>query len=227
VEIVRSSDFDAWLSGLRDRAARARIQVRIFRLAAGNPGDVKPVGEGMGEMRINYGPGYRVYFKQLGAIAIVLLAGGDKSTQAADIGQGEGDRKGVGVRSMAQTFARYDAADYLKTPEDMQALLEAAVEDGDPAVIIAALGAIARAQNMSRLARATGLTREGLYKALGPDSNPAFGTIAKVARALGYELTFRPVARPVIEPVPKPEAANLRPGPAGSRPRRSPRIHTP
>ena len=70
---------------LRDVRARARVQVRIERLAAGNPGDVQPVGEGVSELRIDYGPGYRVYFKKIGSEVLILLAGGDKRTQDADI----------------------------------------------------------------------------------------------------------------------------------------------
>lgn len=85
IEIVKSDRFDRWLAGLRDRRARAKIEARILRLAMGNPGDVKPVGHGVSEMRIDYGPAYRVYFMQRGAIVIVLLCGGDKSTQDADI----------------------------------------------------------------------------------------------------------------------------------------------
>jgi putative addiction module killer protein len=85
VEIVRSGTFDGWLRNLRDRQARARILVRIDRLAAGNPGDIKPVGGGVSEMRIDYGPGYRVYLMQKGSVLVVLLVGGNKSTQAADI----------------------------------------------------------------------------------------------------------------------------------------------
>lgn len=84
-EIIRSETFDTWLSGLRDRQARARIQARITRLGLGNPGDVQPVGQGVSEMCIHYGPGYRVYYMQRGSILVVLLCGGDKSTQAADI----------------------------------------------------------------------------------------------------------------------------------------------
>jgi putative addiction module killer protein len=84
-EIVTSSVFDSWLDGLRDRQARVRIVARIERLGLGNPGDVKPVGDGVSEMRLNYGPGYRVYYQQRGEVLIVILAGGDKSTQAADI----------------------------------------------------------------------------------------------------------------------------------------------
>lgn len=95
---------------------------------------------------------------------------------------------------MAEKFSRFDAADYLTTPEDIAAYLEASAEDGDPSAMAAALGAVARAQNMSKLARDVGMTREGLYKALTPGGNPAFSTVAKVARALGFEVSFRPVA---------------------------------
>ena len=85
IEIRKTDLFAQWIDNLNDIRARARIQVRIERLAAGNPGDVEPVGEGVSELRINYGPGYRVYFKRRGQELIILLAGGDKSTQAKDI----------------------------------------------------------------------------------------------------------------------------------------------
>lgn len=84
-EVIKSAAFDAWLAQLRDAQAKARIMVRITRLSLGNPGDVKPVGQGVSEMRIDYGPGYRVYFKQRGKELVLLLCGGDKSTQAKDI----------------------------------------------------------------------------------------------------------------------------------------------
>lgn len=85
IEIRKTEVFVAWLDGLRDIHARARVQARIQRLAVGNPCDVKPVGEGVSEMRIDYGPGYRVYFRKRGRELIILLAGGDKSSQASDI----------------------------------------------------------------------------------------------------------------------------------------------
>jgi putative addiction module killer protein len=85
VEIRKTDTFAKWIDGLRDIRARARILVRIERLSLGNPGDVKPVGEGVSEMRIDYGPGYRIYYKKIGQMVIVLLAGGDKRTQARDI----------------------------------------------------------------------------------------------------------------------------------------------
>ena len=85
IEIRKTVNFAKWINGLRDIRARARILVRIERLASGNPGDVKAIGEGVSELRINYGPGYRVYYKRRGQKVVVLLAGGDKSTQAKDI----------------------------------------------------------------------------------------------------------------------------------------------
>ncbi|MCC7257718.1 MAG: putative addiction module antidote protein [Gammaproteobacteria bacterium] len=93
-----------------------------------------------------------------------------------------------------ETFSRYDTADYLKSDEDIARYMEAVMEEGgdDPAYIAQALGAIARARNMSQLARDTGLTREGLYKALSGEGNPSFATVMKVAHALGLKLTFRP-----------------------------------
>lgn len=85
IEVRQTDEFSEWLQSLRDERAKARIQIRIERLATGNPGDVQAVGEGVSELRINYGPGYRVYFKREGNQIVLLLCGGDKSTQAADI----------------------------------------------------------------------------------------------------------------------------------------------
>ena len=85
LEIRKTEIFAKWLDGLNDIRARARIQVRIERLAAGNPGDVKAVGEGVSELRIDYGPGYRVYYRKRRQNVVILLAGGEKSTQAKDI----------------------------------------------------------------------------------------------------------------------------------------------
>jgi putative addiction module killer protein len=84
-QLLRTDVFDDWLRGMRDLTSRARIDMRIRRLANGNPGDVRPVGKGVSELRIDTGPGYRVYFAAKGDELILLLAGGDKSTQARDI----------------------------------------------------------------------------------------------------------------------------------------------
>jgi putative addiction module killer protein len=85
IEVRQTGVFTGWFAGLRDEKARARIRVRIDRLSLGNPGDAEPVGEGVSEMRIDYGPGYRVYFVNRGKTIVILLWGGDKRTQARDI----------------------------------------------------------------------------------------------------------------------------------------------
>jgi putative addiction module killer protein len=86
-EIIQTIEFRTWLGSMRDSVARARIARRIDRLRAGNSGDVKPVGAGVSELRIDCGPGYRVYFVRRGPVVVVLLCGGDKSTQDRDIKQ--------------------------------------------------------------------------------------------------------------------------------------------
>ncbi|MFZ1441487.1 MAG: type II toxin-antitoxin system RelE/ParE family toxin [Candidatus Microthrix subdominans] len=85
VEVIRTHDFDVWLTKLKDRAGRLRILKRIDRLANGNPGNVKSVGHGVLELRLDVGPGYRVYYAKHGDLLILLLCGGDKSTQHNDI----------------------------------------------------------------------------------------------------------------------------------------------
>ncbi|AUO68045.1 type II toxin-antitoxin system RelE/ParE family toxin [Citrobacter amalonaticus] len=85
VEILQTAVFQRWEQSLRDRRAKTLIASRLFRLANGLPGDVKPVGEGISELRIHHGPGYRIYFRQQGNVIIVLLCGGDKSSQTKDI----------------------------------------------------------------------------------------------------------------------------------------------
>jgi len=85
INIRKTEEYAKWIADLKDIRGRARILVRVERLASGNPGDVKPVGEGVSELRIDYGPGYRLYYKKQRQGIIVLLAGGDKSTQTRDI----------------------------------------------------------------------------------------------------------------------------------------------
>jgi len=85
LEVRQTETFAAWFQALRDKRARARVQVRIDRLSLGNPGDVRPVGEGVSELRIDYGPGYRIYFIRRATALVVLLAGDDKRTQSRDI----------------------------------------------------------------------------------------------------------------------------------------------
>ena len=100
IELRQTPAFAGWLRGLKDSVTRARIAARVQRLAFGNAGDARPVGGGVSELRLHFGPGYRVYFVQHGAVLIVLLCGGDKATQDRDIAQA--------VR-MAQGIAKEDA----------------------------------------------------------------------------------------------------------------------
>jgi putative addiction module killer protein len=87
LQILKSGIFDTWFIALKDRRAKARIAARIDRLALGNAGDVRPVGSGVSELRVDHGPGYRVYFQQRGPVVVILLCGGDKRTQSVDITQ--------------------------------------------------------------------------------------------------------------------------------------------
>lgn len=85
IEILETKIYSTWFARLRDERAKSRINARVYRLSLGNPGDVKPVGSGISEMRVDYGPGYRIYFVRRGNKLIILLCGGDKSSQADDI----------------------------------------------------------------------------------------------------------------------------------------------
>ena len=85
IEVRQTHGFRVWLRGLLDGRARARIATRIHRMELGNPGDTRALGGGLQEMRIDYGPGYRVYYRQRGNVLVILLCGGDKSTQRSDI----------------------------------------------------------------------------------------------------------------------------------------------
>ena len=87
MKVVKTSVYDSWLRNLKrtDPRAAARVQVRIDRLVSGNPGDTAPIGSGLSELRIHHGPGFRVYYRQRGDVLLIILCGGDKSTQAKDI----------------------------------------------------------------------------------------------------------------------------------------------
>ena len=168
------------------------IAVRLLPADDGHLGDVRPVGDGVSEIRIKYGPGYRVYFITRGTELIVLLCGGDKDSTAR---HRAGQETGGGMEElMSEKYQRFDPADYVKTGEDIRGLLRAATEEdvGDGAVIRAALKYIARTQNMSALARDTGLNRGNLYEALSEDGNPTLATLLKVTSALGLRVYLEP-----------------------------------
>lgn len=99
IELKQTATYQKWESRLRDKRARTIIAARLMRLAEGLPGDIEPVGEGVSELRIHYGPGYRVYFQRRGNLLIVLLCGGDKGTQARDI---------TAAKTLAKEWSEHD-----------------------------------------------------------------------------------------------------------------------
>ena len=161
IEIRVTGVYKKWVQKLRDSRAKARIRQRIRRLRQGNPGDWKFVGEDVIEMRIDYGPGYRVYYKDTRKAIIILLCGGDKTSQEADI---------VKAKGLAKEEEEYE--------DDLENLLEV-------------LGDIARSKGMAIIARELNLNREGLYESLSSKGNPSFFTVVKVLDQLGFKLSIR------------------------------------
>lgn len=173
--------------------------MRVDRLSHGNPGQHRHPTEGVSELKIDVGPGYRVYYTERNGELMVLLAGGDKSSQQQDIKAANALARNLQEYEMAKAAAKaspktktvaYDVAEQLRTPEEMAAYLDACFVEApeDAAGIARALGDIARAKGMTQVARDAGLSRESLYKALSENGNPSFATILKVARALGVRL---------------------------------------
>ena len=148
-------------------------------------------------MRIHHGAGYRIYFAKRGVEVVVLLAGGTKATQTKDFKEALKLARTLQESIMKKSaLKKWDVVEHLKTGEDMALYLEACLEDGDPALVTAALGDIARARGMSQVARDAGLSRESLYKSLSGEGNPEFATVMKVIKALGIELHASAVSVP-------------------------------
>ena len=191
--LLRSSDFDAWLSDLADQKAKARILARLTSATFGNFGDCAPVGEGVSEMRIHVGAGYRIYYARTGSTLYVLLAGGVKASQTKDIAKSEKDgsraKKDETVKKKKTTYKPFDAAAYLDNDAVIAEYLTAAAEDQNPEVFLAALGNVAKARGMAQIAKDAGLGRESLYKTLRAGAHPRFATINSVLHALGVKFT--------------------------------------
>lgn len=183
--------FDIWMNGLRDVRAKQRIHMRIRRLSLGLEGNWKSVGEGVRELRIPEGPGYRLYYAWDGKAAVILLCGGDKSSQRHDIDLAK--HTGVVVMAERDKTEPYDPVDYLRTPEDIAEYINAAIADGNEQVMLAALKDVARAiMGISELAQRTGLSREALYNTLSESGNPRFSSLVEILHALGLELSVKP-----------------------------------
>ena len=197
IEVRQTEAFAKWLKSLRDAKAAAKIAQRIVRVSSGLLGDMKPVGQGVSELRIDFGPGYRIYFMQRSEILIILLCGGDKSTQARDIRKAKelaADLQAAPAMetSMATRTLPFDPAEHLADPEDQAELLNDALDTGNAVYIANALGIIARARGMSEVARGAGVTREALYKAFSDKGDPRLSTLLGVLKTLDLKLSARP-----------------------------------
>lgn len=209
--------FDAWLRTLTDIAASDAINARVARLRRGLFGDHRSVGDRVSELRVDVGQGYRLYYTMRGRTLVLLLCGGNKKTQKADIKKAEAMAKALGkakkqsgesrVRDRQSAYAAqgdeddefhftedelkltpFDPADYLERESSQIHLLRDAIESGHPGYFADAIGAVARARGLSNLQRATGIKRQTLNKSLSLKGNPTLETLMTVLGALGLRL---------------------------------------
>ena len=189
--------FDDWLSQLPDTRAQAKVATRIDRLAVGNFGDCKHLRHGLWELRIDWGPGYRVYYALIGKVCVLLLCGGDKRKQSSDIDRALGfpyglQRKDGNPMKRKVSISHDDAMvrRLRKDPDFAAEYLKAALEDEDePRVLLLALRHLAQAQGIAKVAKAAGIERESLYRALSARGNPRLSTLVAVTKAIGLRLT--------------------------------------
>jgi putative addiction module killer protein/probable addiction module antidote protein len=216
--VHRTDAFETWLVGLTDANAQDAIVARIARLEAGLPGDRKSVGTKIGELRIDVGQGYRVYYTMRGRDIVLLLCGGRKKTQKVDIRKAEAMVKAMGkpkdakegrVRERQARYAGggdtdaefsftgdelcirpFDIANHLGRDSSQAALLCDALASGHAGYIANALGAVARARGLSAMERETGIKRQTLNKSLSLKGNPTLETLLTVLGALGLKLAI-------------------------------------
>lgn len=189
-----------WLAGLADRVARARILARLGRLAGGGFGDCKPLTDGVWELRIDHGPGYRVLYAQAGWCCCWSVATSAHSgpTSARHCNAG---RTGNADRIMATTDRTHDQAvvellrqDPAFAADHIAAALEGADQPGGPVALLAALRQVAEARGVATVAKRAGLARESLYRALSSKGNPTLKTLNAALRGLGLRLTVKEAA---------------------------------
>ena len=216
-EVQRTGAFDVWLDGLADRIASKAIVERIVRIKRGLIGNRRTVGDGVSEVKIDVGQGYRLYYTMRGTV-LHLLCGGTKKTQRSDIrraeamanalGKGKKDTGRSRVRERQAAYAPeggqddefhfteeelklapFDAADYIRDDEEAQLyLMRSALAEGHPGLIADVIGAVARARGLTNLERATGIKRQTLNKSLSLKGNPTLETLVTVLGALGLRL---------------------------------------
>ncbi|WOH68757.1 addiction module antidote protein [Bradyrhizobium sp. BWA-3-5] len=191
-EILTTDEFDRWLSDLADERARTKIASRVARLRFGNAGDVKPVGEGVSEMRVHHGRD----------TASITSKWKERSSSfcAVEISRAKprisSERRKLLLnceRTAMIKISKFEAANYLKSPQAMADYLSEALATDDPEFICDALDTIARAKGMTQVAKETGLSRESLYKSLSGTTKPEFDTIRKVINSFGLRLVAEPI----------------------------------
>ncbi len=189
--IEKTAEFDKWLRKLKVLKAKAKILIRIQKLETSEHfGDNESIGDGIRELKIDYAKCYRIYFKEQEGKIIILIFGGDKSTQNKDIERAKLILSSLKNYIMETT--KFDVADYLDSNEMIVAYLNTVLAEGNDADVIVAIGNVAKSIGMSKIANETGLSRPSLYKALSDGSKPQFETVMKVLRAIGGQLQINP-----------------------------------
>ena len=171
VEFKQTETFRRWRTRLKDERTRVLIASRLDRLAFGNAGDVRPVGQGISELRIDYGPGYRIYFQKRGSTIIILLCGGDKARRPTT-SRRRSACQANGAKRMAERLTTYDPAEDLGSDAAIAIFMAEAFQTNDVGYISHALGVVARAKGMAQIAHQTGLSREQLYRSFSEKGNP-------------------------------------------------------
>ena len=191
IQLLQTETYQKWEARLRDKRARTIIAARLMRLTEGLPGDVEPVGEGVSELRIHHGPGYRVYFSAEETLWFCCCVWATKALSLAMLMPQRNSRKN-GVIKMIEKLTTFDPAAALVNDEEIAFFMADAFETGDSAYIAKALGVVARAKGMTEIAQKTGLSREQLYRSFSERGKPTLNTTLAVMRALGIDMTAKP-----------------------------------
>jgi probable addiction module antidote protein/putative addiction module killer protein len=190
IEIRQTETFRIWEAKLRDRRARTIIAARVARLAAGLPGDVAPVGEGVSELRIHHARATGSTFNTAATRLLCCCVAGIRQPSLAILPKRKSWLKN-GANEVAEKLTTYDPAVALVNDEEIAFFMADALETGDAAFIAQALGIVARAKGMAQIADQTGLSREQLYRSFSANGNPTLKTTLAVMKALGVELTAK------------------------------------
>jgi len=189
-ELKQTDTFRNWWTRLKNERARGLIFSRLSRLAYGHFGDVAAVGQGISELRIHIGPGYRVYFRKRGKTLIICCAAATREVRPGTLKPRRNSRM-TGANEMAKKLTKFDPAEGLTSDEAIAAFMADAFETEDAGYIAHALGVVARAKGMSQIASETGLSREQLYRSFSENGNPTLKTTIAVMKSLGIELTAK------------------------------------